>query len=131
MVLSLIVSFFSLLSTHQYALARYDVIFLIYGPPTLLTGPHFLSIREQRMADPGGLATLPANHHQIGEAHGGLLLHYAPLDIFLRIGASVPTQHIDAFHHSPVTSRGKAQDLTPLSTVFPRQNQHLIIFFDV
>ncbi len=108
MVLSLIVSFFSLLSTHQYALARYDVIFLIYGPPTLLAGPHFLSIREQGMADPGRLATLPANHHQIGEVYGGLLLHNAPFDIFLRIRTSMPTQHIDVFHHCPLPPRVEA-----------------------
>ncbi len=83
------------------------------------------------MADPGRLATLLANHHQIGEDHGGLLLHHAPFDISLRIGASMPTQHIDVFHHSPFTPREKAQDLTPLSTVSPRQDQHLIIFLDV
>ncbi len=83
------------------------------------------------MADPGRFATLPANHHQIGEDHGGLLLHNAAFDIFLRIGTSMLTQHIDVFHHSPFTPRVKAQDLTPLSTVFPRQNQHLIIFLDV
>ncbi len=83
------------------------------------------------MPDPGRLATLPANHHQIREVYGRLLLHNAPFDISLRIGAGMPTQHIDVLHHSPVTPRVEAQDLTPLSAVSPRQDQHLIIFLDV
>ncbi len=83
------------------------------------------------MPDPGRLATLPANHHQIGEVYGGLLLHNAPFDIFLRIRTSMPTQHIDVFHHCPLPPRVEAQDLTLLSTVSPRENQHLIIFLDV
>jgi hypothetical protein len=41
------------------------------------------------------------------------------------------TQHIDFLHHSPVTPRVKAQNLTLLSTISPRENQHLIIFLDV
>ncbi len=83
------------------------------------------------MPDPGRLVTLPANHHQIGEVYGGFLFHNTPFDILLRIGASMLTQHIDFLHHSPVTPRVNAQDLTLLSTVSPRQDQHLIIFLDV
>ncbi len=83
------------------------------------------------MADPGRFATLPANHHQIGEAHGRFSLHNAPFDISLRIGASMLAQHIDVFHYSSFTPRGKAQDLTSLSTIFPRQNEYFVIFLDV
>ena len=83
------------------------------------------------MPDPGRLATLPANHHQIGEVYRGFLFHNAPFDIPLRIGASMLMQHIDFLHHSPGTPRENAQDLTLLSTVSPRQNQHLIVFLDV
>ena len=83
------------------------------------------------MPDPGRLATLPANHHQIGEVYRGFLFHNAPFDISLRIGASMLMQHIDFLHHSPLTPRIKAQDLTLLSSISPRENQHLIIFLDV
>jgi hypothetical protein len=83
------------------------------------------------MANPARLATLLANHHQIREVHRGLSLHNAAFDILLRIRASMLTQHIDVFHHSPFTPRGKAQDLTSLSTIFPRQNEYFVIFLDV
>ena len=83
------------------------------------------------MPDPGRLVTLPANHHQIGKAQRGFSLYNSPLKILLGIGTSMPFKHVKILNHSPLPTLGNAQDLSPLSTVFPGQNNNLIISLDM
>src|SRR6185503_15572542 len=79
------------------------------------------------VTDPAGLVTLLAQHHQIRDRDGGLLLDDPALDLLLRVRLRVPLDHVHAFDEGAVLLRVHAQDAPALSLVLACDDQDRVV----
>src|SRR5207245_9076625 len=103
---------------------------LLDGISALLARTRAPSIRQNLVCNAGMLLAVFANERDIGNVDRRFLLDDAALDVFLRIRAGVPLDHLDTFDHKLLVLGNHDQDAAGLAAILSTQNENFIILLD-
>src|SRR2546427_7556976 len=89
--------------------------------------PDLLAIVLNGVPDPGRPAALRTDHHEIAGVDRGLALQNAPLDVLLRIRASVLTHEVHSLDDRPPLGRIHAQDAPRAPLALAGEHLHGVV----
>jgi hypothetical protein len=95
--------------------------------PTLLAVPNSRPIGKNLVRDPGCLAAVRANQHNIGRVYRGLSIHYASRPSLPRIRLGVAFDHIHALDQDFVLAWHDLDDPAGSSPILAGYDHHPII----